>query len=108
MKGRKLSEEKAEEIFTGFAMEAIEHFPENVNVAVVTALATTGVENTKVSIISIPGFESNKHEIKLVGETISVNVIVETTPSKDNPKSSTLAAYSVISLLKNLVDPITF
>lgn len=89
-------------------MEAIEHFPENVNVAVDTALATTGVENTKVSIISIPGFESNKHEIKLVGETISVNVIVETTPSKDNPKSSTLAAYSVISLLKNLVAPITF
>ncbi len=108
LKGRKLSEEKAEEIFTGFAMEAIEHFPENVNVAVVTALATTGVENTKVSIISIPGFESNKLEIKLVGETISVNVIVETTPSKDNPKSSTLAAYSVISLLKNLVAPITF
>lgn len=108
LKGKKLSEEKAEEIFAGFAMEAIEHFPENVNVAVTTALATTGVENTKVSINSIPGFESNKHEIKLVGETISVNIIVETTPSKDNPKSSTLAAYSVISLLKNLVAPITF
>ncbi len=66
------------------------------NVAVTTALATTGVENTKVSINSIPGFESNKHEIKLVGETISINVIVETKPSKDNPKSSALAAYSVI------------
>ncbi|HCX99442.1 MAG TPA: aspartate dehydrogenase [Bacteroidales bacterium] len=108
LKGRKLPEEKAEEIFTGFAMEAIEHFPENVNVAVTTALATTGVENTKVSINSIPGFKSNKHEIKLVGETVSVNVIVETKPSKDNPKSSTLAAYSVISLLKNLVSPIAF
>lgn len=108
LKGRKLSEEKAEEIFSGFAKEAIEHFPENVNVAVATALATTGVDNMKVSINSIPGFESNKHEIKLVGETINVNIIIETTPSKDNPKSSTLAAYSVISLLKNLVSPIAF
>ena len=108
LKGRKLSEEKAEEIFSGYAMEAIEHFPENVNVAVTTALATIGVENTKVSINSIPGFESNKHEIKLEGDTVNVTVIVETTPSEDNPKSSSLAAYSVISVLENLVSPITF
>lgn len=108
LKGRKLSEEKAEEIFSGFAMEAIEHFPENVNVAVATALATTGVDNARVSINSIPGFESNKHEIKLAGETINVTIIIETKPSKDNPKSSTLAGYSVISLLENLVSPIVF
>lgn len=108
LKGRKLSEEKAEEIFSGYAMEAIEYFPENVNVAVTTALATIGVENTKVSINSIPGFESNKHEIKLEGDTVNVTVIVETTPSQDNPKSSSLAAYSVISVLENLVSPITF
>ena len=108
LKGRKLSEEKAEEIFSGFAKEAIELFPENVNVAVTTAIATTGVENTKVSINSIPGFKSNKHEIKLEGETINVAITIETKPSKDNPKSSTLAAYSVISLLKNLVSPIAF
>lgn len=108
LKGRKLSEEKPEEVFSGFAKEAIKHFPENVNVAVTTALATTGVEKTKVSINSIPGFESNKHNIKLVGKTVKVNVIIETKPSEENPKSSTLAAFSVISLLENLVSPITF
>ena len=106
--GRALSQDKAEEIFSGFAKEAIEHFPENVNVAVTTALATTGVEHTKVSVNSIPGYESNKHTIKLVGNTVSVQVIVETTPSPNNPKSSSLAAYSVISLLQNLVSPIAF
>jgi len=37
-----------------------------------------------------------------------INIIIETRPSKDNPKSSSLAAYSVMSLLKNLVSPITF
>ena len=108
LKERKLSEENPEEIFSGFAQEAIEHFPANVNVAVATALATTGVENTKVSVNSIPGFESNKHEIKLTGETVSVTVTVVTKPSADNPQSSSLAAYSVISLLKNLVSLIAF
>ncbi len=108
LEGQKLSQEKEEEIFTGSAKEAIAHFPENINVAVATALATTGAEHTKVSIKSIPGLESNRHKIKLVGKLVEVDVVVETTPSKDNPKSSALAAYSVISLLENLVSPITF
>ena len=108
LEGRVLSEDAAEEIYSGSAKEAIEQFPENVNVAVTTALATSGVESTKVSVNSIPGLNSNKHEIKLVGDTVNVNVTVETTPSADNPKSSSLAAYSVISLLKNLVSPVTF
>ena len=108
LEGRKLSQEKEEEIFTGSAKEAIAHFPETINVAVATALATTGAEHTKVSIKSIPGLESNRHKIKLVGKLVEVDVVVETTPSKDNPKSSALAAYSVISLLENLVSPITF
>ncbi len=106
--GRELSEEKVEVIFSGSELEAIKHFPKNVNVAVATALAATGVENTNVSIKSIPGFKNNKHKIVLVGETVNVSVVIETTPSKDNPKSSVLAAYSVISLLKNLVSPIAF
>lgn len=108
LKGKALSEENVEEVFSGYAKEAIKHFPENVNVAVATALATTGIDNTKVSVHSIPGFESNRHEINLIGETVNVTITVETTPSKENPKSSTLAAYSVISLLQNLVSPVTF
>jgi len=108
LKNRALSKEKAEEIFSGYAKEAIEHFPKNVNVAVATALATTGVENTKVLIKSIPGSQSNKHTIKLKAETVNVTIAIETMPSKDNPKSSALAAYSVIALLKNLISPIAF
>ena len=91
-----------------FCIEAIGHFPENVNIAVATALATTGVENTSISVKSIPGTKSNRHEIKLTGETVNVDITIETIPSEENPKSSTLAAYSVIGLLKNLVSPIVF
>lgn len=108
LKGRKLSEENIEEVFSGSAKEAIKFFPKNINVAVATALATTGVEDTKVIIKSIPNIKSNKHSIKLVGETINVGVIIESMPSANNPKSSELAAYSVIALLKNLASPIAF
>ena len=108
LKGRKLSEQKVEELFNGSAKEAIEHFPENINVAVTTALATNGAEHTKVSINSIPGLKNNRHQIKLSSTTVNVDVVIETTPSSNNPKSSALAAYSVISLLQNLVSPITF
>lgn len=108
LKGRKLSEENIEEVFRGSARQAIEFFPKNINVAVATGLATTGVDNTRVIIRSIPGSTSNKHEIKLVGETVQVNIVIQSTPSEDNPKSSQLAAYSVIALLENLVAPITF
>lgn len=108
LKNKELSKEKTEELFSGYAKEAIEHFPKNVNVAVATALATTGVENTRVLINSIPGSKSNKHTIKLKAETVNVTIAIETMPSKDNPKSSALAAYSVIGLLKNLVAPIAF
>lgn len=108
LKGRVLSEEVKEEIFQGTAMEAIKHFPKNVNVAVATALATTGVENTKVKIYSVPDATSNKHIISLKGKSIQVTIEIEAKPSEDNPSSSTLAAYSVIYLLKNLASPIRF
>lgn len=106
--GRQLSQDSVEEVFSGSAKEAIELFPKNVNVAVATALATTGVDNTKVMIKSIPNSNTNKHEIQLLGKAIKVTVAIETTPSINNPKSSTLAAYSVIALLENLVSPIVF
>ena len=97
-----------EYVFSGTAKEAIEYFPKNVNVAVATALATVGVDNTKVVIKSIPNLTSNKHEIQLLGNTMKITVGIESTPSNDNPKSSSLAAYSVIALLKNLVSTIAY
>lgn len=108
LEGRHLSKENIEEVFSGTAKEAIEFFPQNINVAVATALATTGVDNTKTVIRSVPKMRSNKHRIELAGDTVQVTVEIESTPSEENPKSSTLAAYSVIALLRNMVSPISF
>lgn len=108
LQGRELSQDNAEDVFTGTAKEAIKVFPKNINVAVATGLATVGVDYTKVNIRSVPGMKSNKHSIKLEGDSIKVSVEIESIPSADNPKSSSLAAWSVIALLKRLVSPITF
>ena len=108
LQGRDLSRDDIEEIFNGTAKEAIKEFPKNINVAVATGLATVGVENTNVIIRSIPGIQSNIHNIILEGDIVKVSVNIESKPSPDNPKSSSLAAWSVISLLKRLVAPITF
>lgn len=108
LKGRRLSRDNEELVFKGSASQAIKHFPENVNVAVATALSTIGVDKTEVIIKSIPKTASNKHRIESIGETIKINLEIESTPSKENPKSSELAAYSVIALLENLASPISF
>ncbi len=108
LEGRALSEEVEEDVFKGTAEEAIKHFPKNVNVAVATALATNGVENTQVIIKSKPAMDTNKHRIDLSGSSIRVSIEIESRPSEANPKSSSLAAWSVIGLLKNLVSPICF
>lgn len=73
-----------------------------------TALSSVGVDKTKVVIRSVPGMKSNRHSIRLEGDTVSVLVDIESKPSPENPKSSTLAAWSVISLLKRMASPITF
>ncbi|MDD4726638.1 MAG: aspartate dehydrogenase [Tissierellia bacterium] len=108
LQGRNLSEENIEEVFEGTAKEAIEVFPKNVNVAVATGLATVGVDNINVIIRSVPGMLTNRHNIILEGDTVKISVNIDSRPSPDNPKSSSLAAWSVISLLKRLISPITF
>lgn len=108
LEGRELSNESVEEVFMGSAKEAIDAFPKNINVAVATGLATVGVDNTNVTIRSVPGMLSNNHNIILEGERVKVSIKIESIPSPDNPKSSSLAAWSVVSLLKRLVAPITF
>ena len=103
-----LSIEREELVFSGSALEAIRSFPKNVNVAVAAALSGVGPENTTVEIVSVPGLEENSHCI--YGQNKSVRVTLETSslPDPSNPRSSTLAAWSVVSLLQNLASPFQF
>lgn len=89
-------------IFTGPAVQAIEKFPENVNVSIVLSLAGIGVDNTIVNIIADPSIKNNNHTINVEGAFGQAMISVENNPLKENPKTSYLAALSVLGTLRSL------
>ena len=108
LKGRTLSETEEELLFCGSAREAIREFPHNVNVAITLALLTSGMDDTKVEIRSVPDLPANSHRIILEGTFGRADLLIESAPSKGNARSSEIAAWSVVALLKKLSDPITY
>jgi aspartate dehydrogenase len=95
-----------EMIFKGSALEASKAFPANINVAATLSLAGIGAQNTQVEIWADPNIGGNTHEIKVIGEFSTITAKVENTPDPANPKSSMLAAQSIISVLKKLSEPV--
>ncbi|HET9807381.1 MAG TPA: aspartate dehydrogenase [Nitrososphaeraceae archaeon] len=89
-------------LFEGSAVEAVQNFPANVNVAALLGLAGIGVEKTKVNVIADPSLRINKHEIKVIGKFGELIVRVKNIPSPNNPKTSYLAILSVIESLRSI------
>lgn len=89
-------------LFSGSAKEAIKKFPANVNVSIVLSLAGLGTKKTKVEIIADPDIEKNIHTIFLKGDFGSARLEVVNNPMKTNPKTSLLAALSVLGTIDRL------
>ena len=87
-------------IFSGYAIEAAKAFPANVNVAATLSLAGIGAEKTWVEVWADPAANGNSHAIEVIGGYSQITATVTNTPDPANPKSSMLAAQSVVSLLK--------
>jgi len=107
LEDKDLSETEKEVIFDGSAKEAITGFPKNINVAVATALATVGPENTRTKIHSDPKLKANIHEITVKNKEGTADIRFAGRPS-DNVKTSSITPWSVISLLKNIAEPVRF
>jgi len=91
-------------IFEGLAEEAARAFPATSNVAASLRLAVDPAEPVpvRVRVVAVPGGNENVHEIRVQGEFGRLTVKVENVPSKTNPRTSQLAAFSAIATLKNL------
>lgn len=89
-------------VFDGPARAAIKRFPKNINVSIVLSLAGIGLDHTTVKIIADPTIEKNLHHIHMKGAFGSASLTVTNNPLKANPKTSYLAALSVLGTLKGL------
>ncbi len=89
-------------IFEGNAYEAAKGFPANINVAATLSLAGIGAEKTRVEIWADPNAIGNRHEITVKSEYSTLNASIENMPDPANPKSSVLAAQSIVATLRNM------
>jgi aspartate dehydrogenase len=89
-------------LFEGSAREGVPHFPQNVNIAAVLALAGIGMDRTWLRVVADPALKLNTHTIRVQGNSGSITVVLENVPSPENPKTSWLACYSAIAALNAL------
>jgi aspartate dehydrogenase len=87
--------------FAGTAREAALTFPQNANVAATIALAGVGFDWTRVELVADPDRSTNQHQILAEGAVGRVSLTVESQPSRVNPKTSALTAFSVVRALLN-------
>jgi len=87
-------------LYEGKAGDAVGKFPANINVAAALSIAC-GLE-ADVKIMADPKIDRNCHEVHVVGDFGEIRTTTQNMSCKTNPKTSLLAAYSVIKLLKTL------
>lgn len=90
-----------QQVFNGTTKEAIAILPTKVNVAIATALASAGPENTTMNIKAVPGFKGDEYKIEIQGEEIRTELNIYS-------RTSAIAAWSVVRVLQNAVAPIVF
>ncbi|AZO80345.1 MULTISPECIES: aspartate dehydrogenase [unclassified Bosea (in: a-proteobacteria)] len=89
--------------FSGSAREAAIRFPQNANVAVISALAGIGLDRTRIELVADPGIAANCHRLSVSGAFGRLDVTIENRPLAGNPKSSEMAALSLVRMIRNKV-----
>ena len=92
-------------IFEGNAMDAVQGFPANANVAITLSFAGIGMEKTRVRFIADPAATLTRQEIRAEGAVGSIHTVTEGSVAPTNPRSGYLAILSARSLLRKMASP---
>lgn len=90
-------------VYEGTAEEAVRRFPREMNVAATLAL-TVRPAKVKVQVISDPAVRRNVHEIKIEWKHGSMFMKFANDPHPENPRTSALAAWSAMKLLREVLE----
>lgn len=90
-------------VYEGAAEEAVRRFPREMNVAATLALHVKP-KQVHVKVISDPRADRNIHEIMVKWKYGEMLFKFHNDPHPMNPKTSALAAWSAISLLKSILE----
>jgi aspartate dehydrogenase len=94
---------RAVTFYSGTAREAATHFPKNANAAVISALAGIGLDRTRVELAADPDVRDNVHMLSVAGAFGKLEIRIENRPLASNPKSSEMAALSLVRIVENRV-----
>lgn len=89
--------------FEGTARQAAQRFPKNANVAAMVGLAGMGMDHTRVSLIADPRVTRNTHTFVAHGAFGRMEVSIEAQALAANPKTSALAAMSIVRQVRNQI-----
>jgi aspartate dehydrogenase len=98
----------AKTLFEGPAREGVPHFPQNVNIAAVLAIAGIGMDRTRLKVVADPALTLNTHTIRVSGASGRFTIILENVPAPQNPKTSWLACYSALAALGTIQSKVRY
>lgn len=93
-------------LYQGGADEAATRYPQNANVAATIAFAGAGFADTEVRLVADPSAGGNIHQVHAEGMFGAVDIEIRGKPLPDNPKTSTLAAHSVVAEIRRRAAPV--
>ncbi len=93
-------------VFSGTAREAAGAFPRSINVASALAHGTVGLDKTMVEVWADPASDRNRHSIRVESGHGILIMDVSNVPFEENPRTSRLAAYSILATVRGLTKSI--
>ncbi len=91
-------------IFDGPVRDIVRTLPASTNVAAAVALAGLGFDRTRSVVVADPALRANRAVLTAHGSFGSLEMQLDNVPS-ENPKTSTLVAFSIIAALRAHTQP---